>query len=215
MWPLEKAHPAKPLMPRGLYCCSSACGHMGGFTPQGILGATWEQIELSFCKIIQSLLSIFLQIKLCCLEIRSGRVILFVGMMFVRVSEGSRAVLVLCCSLGGEECFISMSRVGGGLCTFPTSKLAVWTRSFSHEKQNKSPNLWDCLRFPPSDSKHLGRETSPNPGMTLEPVALKSALIYHLSGCPRGSSRWTAGKPFPGHPRIPVNLKSLPMLLES
>lgn len=36
--PLEKAHPAKPLMPRGLYCCSNARRQMGGIYSRGDFG---------------------------------------------------------------------------------------------------------------------------------------------------------------------------------
>lgn len=65
--------------------------------------------------------------------------------MFVEVFKGMGEVPVLCFSLGGEESFILLSRLGGSLWIFPISMLAVGTRSFLQEKQNKSPNLWDCL----------------------------------------------------------------------
>lgn len=87
---------------------------MGGIYSRGDFGCNMgtNQVVLLQDNSI-SFKHFFLQIKRCCLEIRSGRVILFVGMMFVQVCEGSREVLVLCCSLGGEECFISVSGVRG------------------------------------------------------------------------------------------------------
>lgn len=68
-------------------------------------------------------------------------------------------------------------QMGGSLWSFPISKLAVGAQSFSQEKQNKSPNLWDCLSFSPSDSTHLGRDTS-NHGVTLELLTLEFYLNF-------------------------------------
>lgn len=135
------------------------------------------------------------------------------GMIFVQVSQGKGQVPVLCFSLGEEECFILVSRLGGSLWSFLISKLAVGTHSFSQEKQTKSQNVWDCLGFSPSGSTHLGRSTSPNPGMSLELLALESAAIHHLAGAASGDPL-PAGKSFPGHSAIPVNLKRLPKPLE-
>lgn len=116
-----------------------------------------------------------LQIQVCCLELRLGRVILG-GWWYLSSFSGKREVPVLCLSLGEEECFISVSTWEAHSGAFPFPSWQWELRAF-HKKNKINPQIFGIVCFSPSDSPHLGRDTS-NHGVTLELLTLEFYLNF-------------------------------------